>query len=901
MAEEDGVRTSDGSLFSGPPQVILDLIARDRQGPTEQNRLCGEWWWHDGTLAVRVYVERLARPGVDGLLRGAESDWTARYVAADVGERLFLPLAPRENPSLGRVASPRGRSMLRQDFVDVEAVELGIQDASMMDLDLVLGYDQPGGGVGFVAGGVAHSWAYWERISRGHPRRGLVLRAVRGIRPPDFFCEHPVDEVVVGAGAADGQPVRVEFDAASIRAAGLEPHPPSVDVRNSRSCSDTELLPGRAQSNADFVRDQHLQNLDRGVSVRWGNRRERRLPRGRMAQNVEPFKPRLCLNGRPYNPCYVALLCTFYTILQVLMLLCSGSRLFGLDHKAGYHNLRIDPQYMEYFSYEFEGEFFCYTVLVFRWAPAAAIFHIVHQVLCDHLRDSFNLGNLHWIDDSLGGMRRGTALEPVPADLSVLRATPTSSTPLSLGEIETNSSAFLVGYNLQLSGLAVSMTETESAEEDGRYGKSFPFGLPVVPYLGLAIHVFLLGIGGLVGFSLPPVKAAKFESTRRAILDCWSTGEAAPFELVEKFAFRVISLSVLYPNSSGLLPLVFKAVGLERADLSRHNGRRQRGAASGRRVRGSAALVVELESVDFLVTGEVVPVRSARHYDMEVVVRACAGGVGWAVDGVERVGFGLYEGLIEHILLFPPHRRLRICLKGAPPPEWLGCSAFGRQGVRHVGWCRDGEDGLSYVQRGLLDRSAAGRAQEATLRSFYNACRGRNLEVIGVVREGELGVSRGASYRLRDEVVDAILLDYPALDTELFASGLDRRLPHFISREEDAFRCAWVSGREARGPHAVRSLANPPFCLIGPFLRLLAEEGLTCVLIHPPPAREVWGGLLRAMGVPGCTLASSDGGAVTEVYREPAWVACVGSGNRVLQATLVDGRRAAAPRHPASV
>ena len=101
----------------------------------------------------------------------------------------------------------------------------------------------------------------------------------------------------------------------------------------------------------------------------WGRVGDVRPPRGVQSLSVEPTKPRLCVNGRPLNPCYGAPHPNMDGFGQLAGTMEPGSHAGGFDHKSGYFHVPLAPHSMEYLAFEYDGVFMVFTVLPFGYVP----------------------------------------------------------------------------------------------------------------------------------------------------------------------------------------------------------------------------------------------------------------------------------------------------------------------------------------------------------------------------------------------------------------------------------------------------------------------------------------------------------------------------------------------------
>ena len=60
--------------------------------------------------------------------------------------------------------------------------------------------------------------------------------------------------------------------------------------------------------------------------------------------------------------------------------------LFSLDHKAGYHHVKLSPESYQYVGFRWRSVFYTFKVLPFGWAPACYVYQTLSSVLAAFLR-----------------------------------------------------------------------------------------------------------------------------------------------------------------------------------------------------------------------------------------------------------------------------------------------------------------------------------------------------------------------------------------------------------------------------------------------------------------------------------------------------------------------------------
>ena len=89
-----------------------------------------------------------------------------------------------------------------------------------------------------------------------------------------------------------------------------------------------------------------------------------------------------------------------------------GAHQVTIDHKSGYHHVALEPTSWQYFGFEWEDEFYVFTVLYFGWFSTPFIYASLSQAVARYLR-SRDVPVLTWIDDFyVTNFRSTQLLEP---------------------------------------------------------------------------------------------------------------------------------------------------------------------------------------------------------------------------------------------------------------------------------------------------------------------------------------------------------------------------------------------------------------------------------------------------------------------------------------------------------
>lgn len=152
-----------------------------------------------------------------------------------------------------------------------------------------------------------------------------------------------------------------------------------------------------------------------GCVARWDDVADssiHRTPHMVLPLAVEPKKPRLIWDARWLNLMCRHVPFTMDGVGKVAQCAWPGAHQVTIDHKAGYHHVALHPDSWQFFGFEWEGEFFVFTVLAFGWCSAPVIYASLSEAVARYLR-SRDVPVLTWIDDFyLTNFRSTRSLEP---------------------------------------------------------------------------------------------------------------------------------------------------------------------------------------------------------------------------------------------------------------------------------------------------------------------------------------------------------------------------------------------------------------------------------------------------------------------------------------------------------
>lgn len=238
---------------------------------------------------------------------------------------------------------------------------------------------------------------------------------------------------------------------------------------------------------------------------------------------VEPKKPRLIWDARWLN-----LMCkhsrfTMDGVGKVAQCAWQGAHQVTIDHKAGYHHVGLRTESWQYFGFEWQGEYYVFTVLCFvGWCSAPVIYASLPEAVACHLR-SRDIPVLTWIDDIYLTNFRSTTLLPSGEQFIAAQA-----------------AAYLALEVFYQAGYFISISKRE-LEPTTR-----------LVFLGI------LCASAQCRFEVPEEKLEKLEVI---LTDALTTG-GITFRMLEKLAGKCTSMSVAVPVAALYTHHMYKHIAL---------------------------------------------------------------------------------------------------------------------------------------------------------------------------------------------------------------------------------------------------------------------------------------------------------------------------------------------------
>ena len=142
--------------------------------------------------------------------------------------------------------------------------------------------------------------------------------------------------------------------------------------------------------------------MSSGAVCVWGRVGIVSPPRLILPLNVEPSKPRLCVDARFLNLWMKDVLFSLDKITDVPRYVYHGSYMTKCDDKSGYDHVLLTSDSQAYFGFEWGGLWFVCRTLPFGWKISPFIYHSIGLAVSSFLRDQGIPFSLH-IDDRLNG------------------------------------------------------------------------------------------------------------------------------------------------------------------------------------------------------------------------------------------------------------------------------------------------------------------------------------------------------------------------------------------------------------------------------------------------------------------------------------------------------------------
>ena len=223
----------------------------------------------------------------------------------------------------------------------------------------------------FVSGHVQTAIQYWrETILTDHPQRDEFLGYIGGVRLNEFIDPMSAD-IFEGS----------QFKGADVTPIELPNHVPT--------------------SHDGWVNNEIESLVQKGSLAAWstvaGTKTQPR-PRICLPLGVEPNKPRLIGDAR-----YLNSMCKHFPfqmdgVGKVAQCSWKEAQQVTLDHKSGFHNVPLAPEFWEYFGLCWRGVYYVWTVLCFGWCASPYIYHSLRDAVTQYLR-SQDIPTSAWLDD----------------------------------------------------------------------------------------------------------------------------------------------------------------------------------------------------------------------------------------------------------------------------------------------------------------------------------------------------------------------------------------------------------------------------------------------------------------------------------------------------------------------
>ena len=262
--------------------------------------------------------------------------------------------------------------------------------------------------------------------------------------------------------------------------------------------------------HCSWVTTEVEQLVGTGYIARWADVADTSLytkPHMVLPLGVEPKKPRLIWDSLWLNLMCVHSPFTMDGVGKVAQCAWPGAHQVTIDHKSGYHHVALKPASWQYFGFEWEDEFYVFTVLCFGWYSAPFIYASLSEAVARYLR-SRDVPVLTWIDDFYVTNFHSTQfLEPNQQFVAALAA------------------ASLVLDVLYQAGYFISISKYE---------------------LTPSTRLVFLGIICDTAQCHSEAQADKLEKFEHILSDAITSG-AITFQMLEKLAGKCTSLSVAVP------------------------------------------------------------------------------------------------------------------------------------------------------------------------------------------------------------------------------------------------------------------------------------------------------------------------------------------------------------------
>lgn len=114
-------------------------------------------------------------------------------------------------------------------------------------------------------------------------------------------------------------------------------------------------------------------------------------------------KPRLIWDGTVLNAYTATRPFSLEGMNLIAQLVTPDADQFVLDHRSGYHHIRIEARSRKYFAFSFEGQVYQFTdAMPFGWAAAPYIYQQFSGHMAAYIRQTFSIPVSTYIDDTWG-------------------------------------------------------------------------------------------------------------------------------------------------------------------------------------------------------------------------------------------------------------------------------------------------------------------------------------------------------------------------------------------------------------------------------------------------------------------------------------------------------------------
>ena len=171
---------------------------------------------------------------------------------------------------------------------------------------------------------------------------------------------------------------------------------------------DCEFPPHRIFNNAnnckefvDFINATIQERLYNGSIEYIGKVGEVEPPYIVSPLTVEPSKPRMCINLMYLNNWIKEIHFTLDTLKHVPRLIKDNAFFTTIDDKSGFDNVFLSENSRKLIGFQWAGHFFCFKVLPFGFRLSSMIYHTLNLQPTSYIRNNFHIPMFLYIDDRL--------------------------------------------------------------------------------------------------------------------------------------------------------------------------------------------------------------------------------------------------------------------------------------------------------------------------------------------------------------------------------------------------------------------------------------------------------------------------------------------------------------------